>query len=149
LAIHAYDVALRLLDDLLRQIHQRGIYLFGSSEKIFRGQCLAALGDPQVGVDLIKDGLAAHHSSGVKMNLPTHLTSLAHAYGCAGQSKRGLRLLVKAEEYVEMTGERVDEAEIHRVRGDLLCALHDAAAAEASFRRAIAIAQVRAQNFRS
>ena len=75
------------------------------------------------------------------MNLPTHLTSLAHAYGCAGQSKRGLRLLVKAEEYVEMTGERVDEAEIHRVRGDLLCALHDAAAAEASFRRAIAIAQ--------
>jgi predicted ATPase len=51
------------------------------------------------------------------------------------------RLLVKAEEYVEMTGERVDEAEIHRVRGDLLCALHDAAAAEASFRRAIAIAQ--------
>jgi len=141
LAIHAYDVALRLLDDLLRQIHQRGIYLFGSSENIFRGQCLAALGDPQVGVDLIKDGLAAHHSSGVKMNLPTHLTSLAHAYGCAGQSKRGLRLLVKAEEYVEMTGERVDEAEIHRVRGDLLCALHDAAAAEASFRRAIAIAQ--------
>lgn len=50
-------------------------------------------------------------------------------------------MLVKAEEYVEVTGERVDEAEIHRVRGDLLCALDNVAAAEASFRRAIGIAR--------
>jgi predicted ATPase len=90
---------------------------------------------------LIKDGLTAHQASGVKMNLPTHFTSLAQAYGRAAQSERGLKQLVKAEEHIEATGERVDEAEMHRVRGELLCALHDTAAAEASFCRAISIAR--------
>jgi tetratricopeptide (TPR) repeat protein len=113
LAIHAHDAALQLLDELLCRIEQYGIYLFEPSANIFRGQCLAALGESQIGVELIKGGLAAHRASGVKMNLPTHLTSLAYAYGRAGQSKRGLRLLVKAEEYAEESGERVDEAEIH------------------------------------
>jgi predicted ATPase len=141
LAIHAHDAALQLLDELLSRIEQYGIYLFEPSANIFRGQCLAALGESQIGVELIKGGLAAHQASGVKMNLPTHFTSLAYAYGRAGQSKRGLRLLVKAEEYAEESGERVDEAEIHRVRGDLLYALHDVAGAEASFRRAIDIAR--------
>jgi predicted ATPase len=36
---------------------------------------------------------------------------------------------------------RADEAEMHRVRGQLLYALHDTAAAEASFFRAISMAQ--------
>jgi len=141
LAIHAHDTALQLLDDLLHRIEQYGIYLFEPSAHIFRGQCLAALGESQIGAELIKGGLAAHQASGVKMNLPTHFTSLAYAYGCAGQWKRGLRLLVKAEEYAEESGERVDEAEIHRVRGDLLYALRDLAGAEASLRRAIGIAR--------
>ena len=141
LAIHDYDAALQLLDELLHRIERHGIYLFESSASIFRGKCLAALGEPQTGIELIKRGLAAHRASGVKMNLPTHFTSLAYAYGRAGQSERGVRLLVKAEEYAEETGERVDEAEIHRVRGDLLHDLHDVAGAEASFRRAIDIAR--------
>jgi class 3 adenylate cyclase/tetratricopeptide (TPR) repeat protein len=141
LAIHAYDVALQLSDELLARIERHGIYLFQSSAKIFRGQCLAALGEPQMGVKLIKNGISAHQASGVKMNLPTHFTSLAQAYGRAAQPELGLRELFKAEEHTEVTGERVDEAEMHRVRGDLLYALHDTAAAEASFCRAISIAQ--------
>jgi predicted ATPase len=141
LAIQAYDVALQLSDELLARIERHGIYLFQSSANIFRGQCLAALGQPEIGVNLIKDGLNAHQASGVRMNLPTHFTSLAQAYGRAAQSERGLKQLVKAEEHIEATGERVDEPEMHRVRGELLCALHDTAAAEASFCRAISIAR--------
>src|SRR6516164_4011415 len=49
--------------------------------------------------------------------------------------------LLTVEEHTEVTGERVDEAEMHRVRGQLLYALDDTAAAEASFSRAISIAQ--------
>ena len=141
LSIHAYDIALHLSDELFARIERHGIYLFQSSAKIFRGQCLAALGEPQMGIKLIKDGLSAHHTSGVKMNLPTHYTSLAQAYGRAAQPETGLKELLKAEEHTEVTGERVDEAEMHRVRGQLLYALHDTAAAEASFFRAISIAQ--------
>jgi predicted ATPase len=94
-----------------------------------------------MGIKLIKDGLSAHQASGVKMNLPTHYTSLAQAYGRAAQPEMGLKELLKAEEHTEVTGERVDEAEMHRVRGQLLYTLHDSAAAEASFFRAISIAQ--------
>jgi predicted ATPase len=41
---------------------------------------------------------------------------------------------------MEATGERVNEAELHRLRGDLLKALGDQVAAEQSYHRAIAVA---------
>src|SRR5262249_38415840 len=69
------------------------------------------------------------------------LTLLADAYGKAHQPKQGLTQLSEAERIIEITEERWGEAEMHRVRGDLLIAMEDFDAAEASFRRAATVAQ--------
>ena len=58
----------------------------------------------------------------------------------AGQPATGLEWLDEAVSIIEATGERWYEAEVRRLRGDLLGATGDGAAAEASFRHAIAVA---------
>lgn len=46
----------------------------------------------------------------------------------------------EATQFIEATGERYCEAEVYRVQGDLLITTGDQAAAEQSYRRALAVA---------
>ena len=48
---------------------------------------------------------------------------MADAYATAGRTRQGLALLNEALEIVERTGERLFEAEIHRLKGELLLML--------------------------
>jgi predicted ATPase len=66
---------------------------------------------------------------------------LAEAYGRAGRADEGLELLAEALEASHRTGECVYDAEIHRLKGELLLAQGDEAGAEARFRRAIEVAR--------
>jgi predicted RNA polymerase sigma factor len=65
----------------------------------------------------------------------------AHAYGKAGQPEEGLRRLAEAAELAETTQDRWAEAELCRVRGDLLLATSRALEAENSFRQALSVAR--------
>ena len=58
-----------------------------------------------------------------------------------GQPVQGLKRLAGAARIIERTEERVSEAELHRSRGDLLSATGDHAAAEQSYRQALAVAE--------
>jgi predicted ATPase len=49
--------------------------------------------------------------------LPPHV--LAEAYGKVGQVEEGLTLLAKALAFVDKTGQRVYEAELYRIKGEL------------------------------
>ena len=53
----------------------------------------------------------------------------------------GLNYLTEAEQIIETANERFHEAEMHRVRGDVLNALGDHAGAERSYQQAIAVAK--------
>ena len=68
---------------------------------------------------------------------------LAEAYGWAGQTEQGLRALAGALDEIERMGERTWEAEIHRVKGELLAspAIGNWAEAAACFSRASEIAR--------
>jgi len=68
---------------------------------------------------------------------------LAEAYGKAGQAEAGLRLLAEALAHVDHTGERHFEAEVYRIKGELLLqqAIPDTPQAEACFLQALAVAQ--------
>jgi predicted ATPase len=61
------------------------------------------------------------------------LALLAEAQASAGQAEAGLSTLAEALAFVEKTGERYYEAEIYRLRGELLLMQGDEAEAEASF----------------
>jgi predicted ATPase len=76
---------------------------------------------------------------------PYFLGLLAEALGQAGQAGAGLDVLVEALDQVNRIEGRWIEAELYRLRGELLLALPEAETtdAETCFRHAIAIARER------
>jgi len=67
--------------------------------------------------------------------------SLAEALGQAGRPRDGLKELEDAAREIEATEERWAEANLHRIRGELLMMVGDLASAEPSFHQAIEIAR--------
>jgi predicted ATPase len=70
---------------------------------------------------------------------------LAEAYGKAGQVEEGLHVVAEALVSADTTAERLYEAELHRIEGELLIqqAPTDTSRAERCFQRALAIARRR------
>src|SRR4029434_6108734 len=86
---------------------------------------------------------AAWRATGAKLALPRLLVRLAEAYGNSGQAGEGLRLLAEALAVMDDTGGRRYEAELYRIKGELLLqqAVSDAPQAEACFQQALAVAR--------
>jgi predicted ATPase len=106
-----------------------------------RGEALAMLGQVQEGMAQMREGIAGLQSIGVRFYSSGRLCSLAGAQAKAGHPEEGLITLAEALALVEQTGERYWEAELYRLKGELLLAQGDDTEAEASFRRAIEVAQ--------
>jgi len=67
---------------------------------------------------------------------------LAEAYGVTGQAETGCRVLTEAQAVVEQSGVRFYEAELYRLKGELLLTLSSdsRSQAEACFHRALEVA---------
>ena len=59
-------------------------------------------------------------ATGAELCRPFFLALLAEAYGKGGQAEEGLNLLGEALTVVDSTGGRMWEAELYRLRGELL-----------------------------
>ena len=81
-------------------------------------------------------------ATGAVINTSIVLMWLAEAYAKAGQPADGLNCLAEAAQIIETTDERCYEAELHRLRGDLLNATGDSSAAERSYHQALAVAKL-------
>jgi predicted ATPase len=127
----------------IRLATEQGFPLWMAHGVILRGWALIHQGQVQAGVVQIEQGLTAHRATGAELNRPYLLALLAHAYGTIGKSEAGLTVLAEALAYVEHTGERYYEAEIHRLKGVLLLqqSSENSTEAESCFHHAIAIAQ--------
>ena len=73
-------------------------------------------------VEQIRQGLADYRATGAELFRPYYLALLAEAYGKGGQAAEGLTVLAEALATVEKTGERFHEAELYRLKGELLLA---------------------------
>jgi class 3 adenylate cyclase/predicted ATPase len=91
----------------------------------------------------MRRGLAIVRQQGLVYFVPSFEAALAKAESSAGESDAGLRRLDDALAELEATDYRWYEAEMHRVRGEILLKRDpaDTAAAEQSLQAAIAIAQ--------
>jgi class 3 adenylate cyclase/predicted ATPase len=130
-------------EDALAIMTEQG---FGQSMGVVtfdRGAALAAQGQCEAGIAQMHQGLAAIVASGQGIGLSARLAQLAEAYGNSGQAEEGLRLLAEALAHVERIGERYEEAEVYRLKGELLLqqAVPDAPQAEACFQQALAVAR--------
>ena len=99
------------------------------------------MGRETEGIAQMTEGLAALRSTGTVAFLPYWLIRLAEAYGKAQRPLEGLEHLTDAIRVIERTEEREFEAELYRVRGELLLATEDAGQAEESFCTALEIAR--------
>jgi DNA-binding response OmpR family regulator/class 3 adenylate cyclase/predicted ATPase len=132
---------LRHTEEMLELSNRHGFALFRALAEVIQGCALAALGRAEEGLPLLHRGLAVTRAIGQGLHLPQALTMLAYAYGKAGQPEEGLRRLAEAAEIAETTQDRWAEAELCRVRGDLLLATARAPEAENSFRQALSVAR--------
>jgi predicted ATPase len=115
------------------------------------GWALAMQGQGEAGIAQIHEGMIARRGLGDETGRPYFLALLAEACGKVGQHEEGLRALAEALDLVEKTGERIYEAEIYRLKGELTLQkefhvqglkFQDAAAeAEACFLKAIEVAR--------
>ena len=115
--------------------------LFEAGAIIERGWVQAEAGQVEDGIAQIRQGLAAWQAMGAGMHLTHYLGMLAEAYGKAGQVQQGLSTLAEALAFAEKTDERYYEAEILRLKGELLLMQGHEAEAETSFHKAIEVAR--------
>jgi predicted ATPase len=122
---------------------QEGIPLFESWARVARGWALAHLGQAEQGVAQIREGLAMASATGAEMWRTYNLAQLGEACGKAGRIDEGLEVIAEAMDVVQEKGERWWEAEILRLRGELLLKRNPSGLTEAqtSFERAIEIAR--------
>src|ERR1700733_9653590 len=114
-----------------------------------QGCALALTGKVSDAVHKITSGITAVQSTGGTLWMPFRLSHLTRAYAELGQFDDAWRCIGEAMTAVETTKERLWEAEVHRMAGEIaLMSLEpDAVKAEAYFERALAVS--RAQQAKS
>jgi class 3 adenylate cyclase/predicted ATPase len=122
---------------------EQGFALWHATGTFFLGSAALLESRPEEGLPLLLKGLNAFRSTGAALTLPIQLSILGDAYTKAGRFEDALRALDEGIALADKNDERFQEAELHRLKGELLLAeLPDqAATAEASFRQAIEAAQ--------
>jgi predicted ATPase len=135
------DALIERADELLAIATEHGFVFFGAAGTLFRGWCLACAGEHQAGLALLEEGVESCRTTNSFLLLPFALTLFGEALAKAGRPEDGLRQLDEAARLMEVTQARWGEAELHRLRGEVLCSLRQPEAAESGFRAAIAVAQ--------
>lgn len=111
---------------------------------LVQAAALASRNDLASAVDDLNASVSAYQQTGPGAFQPYWMGLLAEAHQQAGQVEEGLSYATRALAMLERSGERVWEAELRRVRGELLLDASGANAAEAEicFRQALEVAAV-------
>jgi predicted ATPase/DNA-binding SARP family transcriptional activator len=107
----------------------------------YLGEALSLEGETTNAIAKIKEGINTDLSIGVNLYMPVALRALARAQANAGKVEKGLETIREAIRLSEKTGDRNWTAEFHRIEGELLRVSGDEDGAEASFLKAIEVAQ--------
>jgi tetratricopeptide (TPR) repeat protein len=133
----------RLANELVAVSDERRLAFFSGFGHIFQGCALAQRGQGRAAVQRIRDGLAAVGSTGWRGHEPGSLGLLAEALALTDALDDGLKVLAETLAAAEANGARGADAELHRLRGDLLRRLPSAELKEIEgcFRSALAVAR--------
>jgi tetratricopeptide (TPR) repeat protein len=129
-AAHANEAVAHSIEHSLADYEQRARFI--------QGALLAQGGDPRRGIELMQSAIAASEN---RSRRTLYLGHSAAAHASIGQPEAGLDLLDEAIHTVETIDERFFEAELHRLRGQVLLALGRNDEGEAGLRRALTTAQ--------
>jgi len=108
-----------------------------------QGAAMARRGNTAGATERIREGLSLLAAMGARYFEPFYLGLLAEALAGAGEVKVGLEILADAMGRAEVSGQKGNDAELHRLRGNLLRQRPEPNLneCEACFREALAIAR--------
>jgi predicted ATPase len=105
---------------LITLCSERGFAFWLAHGKIFQGWAVTAQGEGAEGIIQMRQGLVAYQATGAEIDRLYFLSLLAEAYEKVEQPEEGLTVLAEALTTLDNTGERHWEAELHRLKGELL-----------------------------
>jgi predicted ATPase len=146
LCLREKQLTQELAGALMDLSREHGFALLLQGGMILHGWSLAEQGRADEGIGQMRKGLAGWQATGALSHRPYQLALLAEALAREGQASDGLALLAEALDLSTTSGERFLEAELHRLRGELLLTRAEAPssaedAAEACFRQALDVAR--------
>jgi predicted ATPase len=108
-----------------------------------QGAVMAQHGNGTAADKHIREGLSVLAAMGARYFEPFYLGLLAEALSVGGEIEEGLKVLAEALVGAEASGQKGNDAELHRLRGDLLRQLAepDLIECEGCFREALVIAR--------
>ncbi len=140
--------AVRALDSsLAAHTNEYGLGFPYTSLYTTRGWLLAQEGDLEGAIATLREGAAAAHAAGTALCMSILLGALAGAQLAQAATREGLATIEEALAFVETSGERFWEAELHRLHGEILLKDLEAEPAENAFRKALEVS--RSQGARS
>jgi predicted ATPase len=98
---------------------KQGFRAYVAMGTMLRGWALAEQGQEKEGVTQIRQGLAVVYAIEAKVDT-LFLVLLAEVHRTRGQAEEGLRVLAEAAAAMNKTAERYYEAELYRLKGELL-----------------------------
>jgi class 3 adenylate cyclase/tetratricopeptide (TPR) repeat protein len=122
-------------DEAIAHCAKHGVADPAHRARFTQGALLARSGDPQRGIELMRKAIVAAERRTM------YLGHVASAHASLGQPEVSLDLLDEAIQTAEVTSEKFFEAELYRLRGEMLLTLGKRGEAEAGLRRALTIAQ--------
>src|SRR4029077_10679242 len=133
-----YATANAQLDEVVALADEKGALYWKALGIALQGWVLALSGKASDAVHVIASGITAMRSTGAKIFVPLHLSHSTGAYAELGQVDDAWRCIREAMKMIEAAKERVWEAEVNRVAGQMALKLPkpDAAKAEKHFERA-------------
>ena len=128
-------------DEQIRVATEQGFLFWHATGTLYVAGGLLLQGKLEQGLPLLQKGLEAYRATGAELALPYYLSMLAD--GCTRTSRfnEAREALNEAFALAEKNDDRFQEAELHRLNGELLLELHDEIAAEKCFRQAVEIAR--------
>jgi predicted ATPase len=119
-------VAQEQAEELIAIASKQGLALVLGWGTMMRGWALAEQGQGDAGIAQIHQAVAALRAAESVVFRPYQLALLAEAYQTVGEPAAGLAALAEALALVEQTEERLWEAEIYRLKGELLLTMEGA-----------------------
>ncbi len=121
---------------------EQGFLFWHASGTLYTAAGLLLQGRSETGLRLFREGLEAYRATGAGLGLPYYLSLLSEALARVRRFEEAHHALDEAFALSEQNDERFQEAELHRLKGELLLAeSNDHLAAEGCFRRAVETAR--------
>ena len=138
-----YATAAKLIEEAIVLSEKTGALVWNVVGKLSQGALFALTNKAAEAVQMLNSSIAAWQSISSKLWIPNYLSYLARAYAEMGQLDDARRGIIEAIRVVQTTKERLWEAEVHRIAGEiaLLSAEPGKAKAEGYFERALAVAR--------